>query len=272
MSGFKNISPSDIIVSPYVANKQWGFNYLDYLDNGILIYSGKKDSTDQTEKSVYNIVNHLYYQSFSGSRLDSGSLMRSFSYQDAEGSTKPSGSYYDYSDKTFTLKTFPSQSGSEIRVISIPCDLYGSKIKPGTFYMSCSQYICTDDKMGNIINTFTSESLGNIYYSHGLAVLSGSVNLTGSRLEFKNEHVIYEKTIKCSIKDYEFNYTYNPSTFNSSGSSEVKSFISGSDFQPYITTVGLYNEWNQLVMVAKLGQPLPMPDKTDLNILIKIDV
>ncbi len=272
MSSFKRISLSDVIVTPYVANKQWSFIYDNYLSNGIEIFVGKKESINSNEKSIYNVINHLYYQEFSGSISDSGSLMRSFNYESAQGSYKPSGSYFDYSDKTFINKNIPSQSGADIRVISVPCNLYGSKIHPGSLYISCSQYQAVDDKRGNVLNINTSQSLGNVYYSHGLVVLSGSVNLTGSLLEFKNEHIIYEKTIKCSIKDYEFNYTYNPSTLNLSGSSEVKSFISGSDFQPYVTTVGLYNEWNQLVMVAKLGQPLPMPDKTDLNILIKIDI
>jgi len=90
-------------------------------------------------------------------------------------------------------------------------------------------------------------------------------------LSFKNEHLIMERNIKCRIKDYEMNYTYNP-TINASGSVELMvNFASGSSFTPYVTTVGLYNDANQLLMVAKLSQPLPLSPDTDTNILIRTD-
>lgn len=91
-------------------------------------------------------------------------------------------------------------------------------------------------------------------------------------MSFKNEHLIMEKNIKCTIKDYEMNYTYNPSTFASGSKENVLHFASASFFTPYATMVGLYNDYNQLVAVAKFSQPLPISPDTDTNILIRIDV
>ena len=56
-----------------------------------------------------------------------------------------------------------------------------------------------------------------------------------------------------------------------SGSSTYKDFVTGSDFSPYVTTVGLYDEEQNLLAVAKLGQPLPTSQTTDTTILINID-
>jgi hypothetical protein len=91
-------------------------------------------------------------------------------------------------------------------------------------------------------------------------------------MSFKNEHLIMEKNIKCSIKDYEMNYTMNPSVLASGSKENMISFASSSFFTPYATTVGLYNEANQLLAIAKFSQPLPISPDTDTNILIRLDV
>ena len=42
-------------------------------------------------------------------------------------------------------------------------------------------------------------------------------------------------------------------------------------FTPYVTTVGLYDEAQNLVAVGKLSQPLPLSPVTDTTILVNID-
>jgi hypothetical protein len=120
-----------------------------------------------------------------------------------------------------------------------------------------------------------------------------------SNLKFKNSYTLYEQTIKCVIKDYEFNASYNPTLSEGSpgyifqsGSQYItgsnlpelytgsyyvypdptlKEFTTAPSFNPYVTTVGLYNDSNQLLAIAKLAQPLPLSSKTDTTILVKID-
>lgn len=124
-------------------------------------------------------------------------------------------------------------------------------------------------------------------------------NLYINNIKFKNSHTIYEQTIKCVAKDYEFNTSYNPTLSTGSisyifqsgsqyitGSSlpseysgsyytypdtTIKDFATGSYFTPYVSTIGLYNDSNQLLAVAKLAQPLPLSNETDTTILIKMD-
>jgi len=71
-------------------------------------------------------------------------------------------------------------------------------------------------------------------------------------------------------KSVEYNYSENPS-FISGSTGEVffPSFINNP--QTYITTVGLYNDTNQLLAVAKLSRPLPKDFTTEALIRVKLD-
>jgi hypothetical protein len=72
------------------------------------------------------------------------------------------------------------------------------------------------------------------------------VNKNNFKLSFTNEHTVYENYITAQI-------------------------ATGSDFQPYATTLGLYNDDNELLMVAKFGQPVPISLETDMTFLIRYD-
>ena len=61
-----------------------------------------------------------------------------------------------------------------------------------------------------------------------------------------------------------------PADFNSLNSIYYD-FATGSDFSPYVTTIGLYNETNQLVAVGKLPQPLPISLYTDTTFVVNFD-
>jgi hypothetical protein len=89
-------------------------------------------------------------------------------------------------------------------------------------------------------------------------------------LGFKNEYIIYENEVRCKIGENDFNFSYNPTLQEEEG--KLKSFATSSNFSPYITTVGLYNEVGELLMVAKLAQPLPLSSITDTTIIIRYDL
>lgn len=91
-------------------------------------------------------------------------------------------------------------------------------------------------------------------------------------LTFKNSHLIMERSIKCTIKDHEMGYSYNPSILASGSKETVLGFASGSEFTPYTTMVGFYNDSNDLLMVAKFAQPIPISPDTDTNFLIRMDI
>jgi len=122
------------------------------------------------------------------------------------------------------------------------------------------------------------------------------INYTGSfQLQFKNEHTIYENEVHCTIKESEFNLSYNPTLisgsqpyiklgndglYNLTGSlnGTLKPFAtgstlpSGSYFTPYITAIGLYNDNNELLAVAKFGKPILISPYTDMTFVVKYDI
>lgn len=53
--------------------------------------------------------------------------------------------------------------------------------------------------------------------------------------------------------------------------STVKDFATGSAFQPYVTTIGLYNNNNDLLMVAKLSKPIALSSDTDMTFIVRYD-
>ena len=122
------------------------------------------------------------------------------------------------------------------------------------------------------------EYVGNIFYPHGIAVVTDS-NLAAhlwyaeqysSSFSFENSYTIFEHQYRCRIKENEFNLSQNPSV-KSGSNGDVYDYVTGSFFQPYITTVGLYNDSNELIAVGKLGQPVPKSRYTDMTFVIKFD-
>ena len=90
-------------------------------------------------------------------------------------------------------------------------------------------------------------------------------------LKLTAESTIYQNEIRCHVNENEYNYTLNPSAnaFGTSGS--YIDAVTGSDFQPYATTVGLYNDADELIIVGKLGVPVPIPKNTDITFIIRYD-
>jgi hypothetical protein len=101
-----------------------------------------------------------------------------------------------------------------------------------------------------------------------MAIYTGSFNIN-----FRNEHTIYENFVKCTVEESEYNLSYNPTLLSdkTNVSSSLVGFTTGSDFRPYVTTLGLYNEQNELLMVAKFGKPIPISSETDMTFLVKYD-
>ena len=98
-------------------------------------------------------------------------------------------------------------------------------------------------------------------------------NVNSFSLSFQNQHTVYENYITAHVKENEFNLSYNPSlrTTSSNAYSEIKDFATGSLFHPYATTIGFYNDDNELLMVAKFAQPVPISLETDMTFLVRYD-
>ena len=92
-------------------------------------------------------------------------------------------------------------------------------------------------------------------------------------MAFKNTHLIFENEFHCTVDESEFTHTLNPSArkYRSADFGELADFATGSNFRPYVTTVGLYNDEGELLVVGKLAQPVRMSEETDTTFVVRYD-
>lgn len=91
----------------------------------------------------------------------------------------------------------------------------------------------------------------------------------GKNFSLNSEETITSDYIFVRIKNSDFNYTTNPSMISGSGEFYYPSLINNP--QTFITTVGLYNDNNELLGVAKLSKPLVKDFTKEALIRVKLD-
>ena len=98
-------------------------------------------------------------------------------------------------------------------------------------------------------------------------------NASGFNMAFKNTHLIFENEFHCTVDESEFTHTLNTSArkYRSADHGELAAFATGSNFRPYVTTVGLYNDEGELLVVGKLAQPVRMSEETDTTFVVRYD-
>ena len=52
----------------------------------------------------------------------------------------------------------------------------------------------------------------------------------------------------------------------------LKNFATSSNFSPYVTTLGLYSDNDELLAVAKFSKPLLVSPDTDTTFIVKYDI
>lgn len=230
---------------------------------------------------TYRGLNQLYYSNFvSGSVTTTDDNL--------------TGSFDNFTETSFTSGS--RYLGNIAALFTLPNKLTGTHIEPLSFQMGSDgdyivnqdDYIVTDylfqsdviydDGEGVLrAGSISGSNVGNIIYSHGQIIITDDA-LAGYYIQnpeqpmsWKSNQPIYTYNYNVKISDYEYNYTLNPSA-QSGSDGQIADNITGSYFQPYITTVGLYNDANELIAVAKLAQPLPKSANTEMTIQVKLDI
>jgi len=274
------------------------------------LFSLNESTTGQVnteyKRLIYDSVRELYYSNYLSSSYGSPvSVPFIIPGLDSTGDvlvgpTSSAGRFENYLETTLAYERyFPTASNAIIGVISIPTKLYGDIIQPGSFIISAQSGSITDDGDGNLYFSLDGEWCGNIIYQHGLVILTkdnqaggpyyGSAvygtSLYGAAsnpfieniitspsvtCSFSSSFTIFETQYKCTFNSSEYNLTLNPSLISGS-TGNIYDFATGSLFSPYVTTVGLYNENQDLIAVGKLAKPLLSSNVTDTTILINID-
>jgi len=317
MSVFKSFITSDVIVSPFEVNKSFTFqgNELTGSNVGIDRFIGRNVTASlwvsgsyptgqintQDQILVYRSIRELYYSNYISGSDGSPAGTASFNTDGTITGPAYTPNYYNYLSSTLLADRYiPTGSDEIIGVISIPSNLFGNYLQPGTVSISNGTLTLTDDGNGNMIHN--SEKYGDVIYEHGIIILTsdgvtsnvgyGYVSYgtatygvateniinsfaTGSNItcSFNSAYNIFETQYKCTIRENEFNFSTNPTQISGSTNSGVLyNFATGSFFTPYTTTVGLYDNAYNLLAVAKLAQPLPLSAVTDTSILVNLDL
>lgn len=107
----------------------------------------------------------------------------------------------------------------------------------------------------------------------GSADTNGQNNINFSDLitsfKLNSEETISSNYVFVRVRNSEFNYSSNPS--NITGSGELRHNVMVNSPQAYVTSVGLYNDNNDLLAVAKLSTPLLKDFTKEALVRIKLD-
>ncbi len=117
---------------------------------------------------------------------------------------------------------------------------------------------------GLALNTNRSANTAgaNMSTFYNLLTLSGSFRV-------QSEETITSNFVFVRARNAEFNYSTNPSLITGSG--EIRHNVMIDTPQSYITAVGLYNDNNDLLAVAKLSRPLLKDFSKESLVRIKLD-
>jgi len=119
--------------------------------------------------------------------------------------------------------------------------------------------------------------VGNVFAKQGIVVFSSpdyrmdDLLNTPYTASYKSTVTIHELSAVTRLDAGDFNMSMNV-TLTRDNNQTYRGFVSGSDFSPYITTIGLYNEAGQLLAMGKLAQPIKKRNDVDMNFLIRLDL
>jgi len=343
MGAYKKLNKQDAYITTYTAHKQWALSGSQFDSYGIQAFNSafKYNPTLQTQgpapltaSYTANSLAQLYYPTRSSATGEI--ISHSFDYYYQTTLTLSGSRTYD--------KNRVSAGDTKPYLFSIPRNLYGVNIRPGSFkikvdnpleaatfvndYVSngyasngglpflatTTDMLFLDDAEGNIYLSGSNPKyiVGDLVYPHGMAIItddlyagffqliqmprikngiySTATSWRSTLISFDSSHPIFTHNYHCKVRESEYNFTHNPTAFSSSirttydstgeiystssmvNNGIINNKLTGSAFQPYITTVGLYNDANQLIAVGKMTSPIPKSANTEMTIIVKIDI
>ena len=330
MSAHKQFTSKDVIITPFSLGKKFAYTGEDIIGSNVEIdfFQGTNITSSlfefnkptglintQYQKLVYNNVKQLYYTNFIDNSNSQFFVPTSSYYT---GSNNTNHRYDNFLSSLISVsRIFPTESGAELAVISIPSKCYGNYIVPKSFAFTSGSTTLYDDGNGNLLTptdqTFSAygsaiyginiygdvassgSHVGNIIYAQGIIVLtsgswvrlgnSATSSLDDFEIAFSSSINVFENQYKCTIRENEYNYSLNGSLLSGSNiaysgsgisgylgdSDTVLGFVTESYFNPYISSIGLYNEKQELMAIGKLSQPIQSSPTTDTTFLVNFD-
>lgn len=192
--------------------------------------------------------------------VDNSEMLQSVRYID-------SGRVYDLVNRVKTLEMKPDGIAKEVYSYS-----YGPSGSYGFLFPDIGVILINASALGL---EGLNRAKGKEYVD--TEATAGNTNLErffdcikkGGYFKLQQEETVTSNYVFVRARNSEFNYSTNPS--NITGSGELKHSIMINNPQAYITTVGLYNDSNDLLAVAKLSRPLLKDFTKEALIRIKLD-
>lgn len=135
---------------------------------------------------------------------------------------------------------------------------------------------------------FQTNKIGNIFYNSGFICLNDvrpkyqsilfttkdSIDKNNFNFVYQSTQRLFENEIICKIRKDEFNHTLNPTVRknNNIETTILENFATSSDFHPFITEIGLYNDEHELLAIGKLAEPVAKLNNIDMSFLLRFDI
>ena len=201
-----------------------------------------------------------------------------------------------------------SVTSSQIYVINVARARYKESLLPGSFELALSasgvlnvklvddstttsvSRFLGENRYYNIVSgtlangVFSTANYGFLFPDLGVAILNGAsfpvsssnnalqlyrAIVAGGSFKLQSSETVSSTYFFTRVKNSEFNYTTNPSIIDANGNLLYTTLINNP--QSYVTTIGMYNDNNELLAVAKLSKPLTKDFTKEALIRIKLD-
>lgn len=154
-----------------------------------------------------------------------------------------------------------------------------SSVSVGLFYTDVGLLIFNPTELSDVVGANLIPSLTTSSYALNQGKLFDAITMKGSTSASfiaRSTEFIPSRHYFVRVGNQEFNYSNNPSFVLSNQQDTTQNGLLrfpdfSTDPKVYITTVGLYNDSNDLVAVAKLSQPLLKQFDSEALIKIRLD-
>ena len=181
---------------------------------------------------------------------------------DSKATTNPSSGV---GGRVFNVVSGSIQTGTAVTKTAAASQAGGGI---GLFYPDVGLIVLNADQMDSLVADITTVTTSDTVGANVPRFFDSIVQ--GAKFQARREERLSSTHFFCRAGNKEFNFSNNPTFFTASdGTFTQPTFFK--DPKTYITTIGLYNDSNELLAVAKLSQPVLKSYSREALIKVKLD-
>ena len=145
----------------------------------------------------------------------------------------------------------------------------------GLFYPKTGVVVLNAAKLTSVVGVTEDTTYNNAYAVNQQYLFNALVSATNNTMKARKSEYLPSRQYFVRVKNQDFNYSNNPTYIsdgtdgNTKGTIKINEFLT--DPKTYPTTIGLYDDSNELIAVAKLSQPVQKSFNSVLLIKVKLD-